>query len=88
MSVTARRKSRKVRRCDGCDRAGKIQPGDFYLTHTALRGDDLYHDALDRRTLKPANRPLRYAECAECATRYGRGELLAPSPTSPKGTEQ
>lgn len=76
MSVTVCRKSRKARRCDGCDRAGKIQPGDLYLTHTALRGDDTYHDALDRRTLKPANRPQRYAECAECATRSGRCELL------------
>lgn len=80
MSVTIRRKARKARRCDGCDRPGKIQPGDFYLTHTALAGDDDYHDRVDRLTLKPVNRPQRYAECAECATRYGRGPLLEAKP--------
>jgi hypothetical protein len=76
MSVNVRRKARKAHWCDGCERAGKIQSGDVYLTHTALAGDDYYHDALDRDTLKPANRPQRYAECSECATRYGRAELL------------
>lgn len=40
MSFTVRRKANKVHHCDGCDRPGKIQPGDAYLTHTALRGDD------------------------------------------------
>lgn len=77
MSVTkAVRKARKVHRCDGC--AGQIQPGDAYLTHTALGGDDYYHDALDRDTLKPANCPIRTKECAGCANRYGRGEILNP----------
>ena len=80
MSVTARRKARKTHRCDGCARPGKIQPGDVYLTHTALRGDDAYHDSFDWRKVRPANRPLRYTECAECAIRYGRGPLLEPLP--------
>jgi len=87
MSVTVCRKARKVHRCDGCDRPGKIQPGDRYLTHTALSGDDAYRDSLDRLTLKPANRPQRYSECAECATRYGRGPLLA-EPTARTGAPQ
>ena len=71
MSVTKRRKARKAHRCDGCDRAGKIQPGDIYLTHTALAGDEFgYHEYGN------GGRPQRYAECSECATRYGRRELL------------
>lgn len=80
MSVTRRRKAIKAHRCDGCGRPGKIQPGDVYLTHTALAGDDAYHDRFDRLTMKPANRPQRYAECAECATRYDRGPLLEAGP--------
>jgi hypothetical protein len=76
MSVTRRRKAQKAHRCDGCGRPGKIQPGDHYLTHTALRGDDAYHDSFDRLTWKPANRPQRYAECGDCAIRHGRGELM------------
>ena len=75
MSVTQGQKARKAHRCDGC--SGQIRPGDVYLTHTALAGDDYYHGALDRDTLKPANTPIRTKECAECATRYGREELLA-----------
>lgn len=81
MSVTRLiRKARKAHRCDRC--RGQIQPGDAYLTHTALAGDDYYHDALDRHTLKPANSPIRIKECAECATRYGRGEILTPTETN------
>jgi len=75
MSVTkVIRKARRRHNCDGC--WAQIQPGDSYLTHTALSGDDYYHDALDRDTLKPANRPIRIKECAGCATRYGRGHFL------------
>ena len=75
MSVTkVIRKARKAHRCDVC--RGRIHPGDSYLTHTALAGDDYYHDALDRETLKPANCPIRLNECAECAIRCGRGPLL------------
>jgi hypothetical protein len=75
MSVTARRKARKVHRCDSC--RSSIQPGEAYLTWTALAGDDYYDEALDRDTLKPANCPIRLKECARCATRYGREDLLA-----------
>ena len=77
MTVTrAIRKARKAHRCDGC--SGQIQPGAAYLTHTALGGDDYYREALDRHTLKPANTPIRTKECADCAGRYGRGEILNP----------
>lgn len=76
MSVTrVIRKARKKHSCDGC--WAQIQPGESYLTHTALRGDDYYHDALDRHTLKPARCPIRLKGCGGCATRYGRGDLLA-----------
>lgn len=79
MSVTkVIRKARRAHCCDSCD--GKIQPGDSYLTHTALRGDEFgYHEWLDRDTLKPVNQPYRLKECARCATRYGRADLLAQS---------
>lgn len=71
MSVTVRRKARKAHRCDSCGAGGKIQPGDVYLTHTALAGDEFgYHEHGN------GNRPRRSNECAECATRYGRAELL------------
>lgn len=72
--MIVRRKARKAHRCDGC--RSSIQAGEAYLTHTALAGDDYYHDALDRDTLKPANCPIRLKECADCATRYRRAELL------------
>lgn len=77
MSVTkVIRKARKTHRCDSCTRAGKIQPGDSYLTHTALRGDEFgYHDYVDGRKI-----PMRSTECAECASRYGRGPLLEAQP--------
>jgi uncharacterized protein YlaI len=80
MSVTkVIRKARKAHHCDRCRR--RIEPGSAYLTHTALAGDDYYHDALDRNTLRPANQPIRIKECAECATRYGRAEMLTPTET-------
>lgn len=85
MSVTIRRKACKAHRCDSC--RGHIQPGDSYLTHTALAGDDYYHDALDRDTLKPANCPIRIKECSKCATRYGRAaEIEAPATNHTTGT--
>lgn len=78
MSVTrVIRKARKKHACDSC--WAQIQPGDSYLTHTALAGDDYYQDALDRDTLRPAKCPIRIKECAGCATRYGRADLLAQS---------
>jgi len=75
VSVIAAWKARKVHHCDSC--RGSIKPRSTYLTHTALAGDDYYHDALDRETLKPANQPIRLKECGDCATRYGRGDLIA-----------
>jgi hypothetical protein len=77
MSVTRLiRKARKPHRCHQCDVPGKIQPGESYLTHTALRGDEFgYSDYGGGRT------PHRYNECAECATRYGRAEMLAQAET-------
>jgi hypothetical protein len=79
VSVTVRRTARKVHRCDSCNRLAKIQPGDIYLIHTALAGDEFgYHEHGN------GNRPRRSTECAECATRYGRAELLKPPrPTLP-----
>jgi hypothetical protein len=71
MSVTKPiRKARKVHRCDGCDRPGKIQPGDPYLAMTLFPSDDSHS------WVKQV--PMRFAECSECASRYGRGELLFP----------
>ena len=60
---------------------GPICPGEVYLRHTAFPG----HDAA------AANRPESIAECAGCATRYGRGHLLglhhaAVSGSNPRGT--
>jgi hypothetical protein len=70
---------RKVHWCGSCD--GRIQPGEAYLTHTSLAGDEFgYHEWLDRDTLKPVNQPHRTKECAGCATRYGRGDLLGEAP--------
>jgi len=77
MSVTkAVRKARKDHRCDGCTSASRIMAGEPYLIHTALRGDEYYDDTFNRDTLKPARYPIRFKECARCATRYGRGDLL------------
>ena len=71
MSVTkVVRKARKAHRCDGCDRPGKIQPGDAYLASTLFPSDDAHS------WVKQV--PMRFAECAECAHRYGRGEILNP----------
>lgn len=69
MSVTKLiRKARKAHRCDGCDRPGKIQPGDTYLATTLFPSDD-GHNWVKRV-------PMRFAECAECAIRYGRADRL------------
>ena len=77
MSVTrVIRKARKAHRCDGCGMAGRIQPGDAYLTHTALRGDEFGYG--DQWPDGKKMRPQRFAECADCAFRAGRGETLNP----------
>lgn len=82
MSVTrVIRKARKAHKCHVCEKPGKIQPGDSYLTHTALAGDEFGYDGYFTVTahgLGPAKpRPNRSNECIDCATRYGRAELLA-----------
>lgn len=76
MSVTKGiRKARKAHYCDRCQR--EILPGDSYLTHTALRGDEFgYHEYIHRDTLKPLNQPNRLNECSNCAISTGRGDLL------------
>jgi hypothetical protein len=73
------RKARKDHRCDGCTSGSRILTGEPYLTHTALAGDEYYDDTFNRDTLKPARYPIRFKECARCATRYGRGGLLEES---------
>lgn len=47
-----------------------IQPGDVYLECIAFPGDDVIG----------SESFWRIRECAECATRYGRGHLLEPLP--------
>lgn len=68
MNTTVRRRvARKPRPCPGCDRI--IAPGATYLEHTEFPGGEAgWADA--------AGHPVRMSECADCATRYGRGELL------------
>lgn len=69
---TARRRvARKPHPCSfGACRT--IQPGETYLVHTAFPGHDAgYADA--------AGHPVRVFECSDCATRYGRADLLAVS---------
>jgi hypothetical protein len=66
MSTTRRRVARKSHpACGGY--CPPIQPGDVYLEHVAFPGED----AMDG-----AKQPWRIRECAACATRYGRAELL------------
>jgi hypothetical protein len=73
VSRTVRRVARKRRpACGGYCPA--IQPGDVYLEHTEFPGDDM-------GWASAAGHPVRHAECAACATRYGRAHLLNPTPT-------
>lgn len=63
---TTARQCRKHRTCDSC--RGSIAEGDRYLSHVATpNAPDLNNE-----------RWWTLAECAECATRYGRGDLLIP----------
>lgn len=68
MSYTFRRRvARKEHHCTHCR---VIEPGETYLECTEFPGADAgYADT--------AGRPVRMAECADCATRYGRAHLLA-----------
>lgn len=62
--VTRRRVARKRHpACGGY--CPSIQPGDVYLEHTAFPGDEMGNTGF-----------WRIRECAACATRYGREELL------------
>lgn len=63
-STTRRRLARKRHRCTSCD--GAIPTGDPYLSGTVFPG----HDA------NTTTAPMRLAECAACAARYGRSALL------------
>lgn len=65
MSSTVRRIARKSHRCNSCDRTA-ITPGQPYLSGVVFPGHDLI----------PTTVPLRLAECADCAARYGRAHLL------------
>ncbi|HEY9251573.1 MAG TPA: hypothetical protein VIP06_02860 [Nocardioides sp.] len=57
----------KVRLAPCC--GGVIRPGERYLMHVELPGGEAgYADS--------AGHPVQMAECARCATRDGRGELL------------
>jgi hypothetical protein len=66
VTVTRRRIARKKHpACGGY--CPPIQPGDVYLEHIAFPGED----AMDGAT-----QPWRIRECASCATRYDRANLL------------
>lgn len=67
--TTVRRKARKAHRC-GWGSCRTIQPGEAYLIHTTFPGDDSGYATT-------AGHPIKIAECSDCATRYGRAELLA-----------
>ena len=68
--ATRRRVARKPHWCSDHHR---IEPGDVYIEHTEFPGGDAgYADA--------AGHPVRMAECAICAARYDRADLLEPVP--------
>lgn len=65
--ATVARKAWAARRCGWTSHP--IKPGDVYLMHTEFPGGDAgYADA--------AGHPVNMPECADCATRYGRGDLI------------
>lgn len=66
-TTTVRRVARKPHlACGGY--CPPIQPGDVYLEHKVFPGDDVME----------VPHPIRLMECADCARRYGRAELLDP----------
>jgi hypothetical protein len=70
VSTTRRRVARKAHpACGGYCPA--IRPGDVYLEHVAFPSDDC---------MEGLTRPWRIRECANCATRYGRADLLGAHP--------
>ncbi len=79
MSTTRRRVARKQHpACGGY--CPPIEVGDVYLEHIAFPGED---------AMGGATSPWRIRECAACATRYGRAELLtSPDTTTEKASTQ
>lgn len=70
MTTTARRRvARKPHPCSWGD-CRTITPGEVYIEHTEYPGGD-YTEYADT-----AGHPVRIAECADCATRYGRADVL------------
>jgi hypothetical protein len=65
VTTRVRRRVARVRHVDGHEH--RIAPGDVYLSHTVLPGDD---------GAEELTHPWRLAECAACAIRYGRAYLL------------
>ena len=63
-ATTHRRVARKQHYCGSCHKG--IATGTVYLSHKAFPG-------LDYMEL---SRPWTSPECADCATRYGRADLL------------
>ena len=59
-------KVRTARLTHPCECGKAIRPGDRYIVHKAPPGSD----DVDNETWWTVN------ECAECATRYGRGDLV------------
>ena len=70
MTTIIRRVARKTHDCSW-GRCRTIQPGEPYLLHTAYPGP-----GDDAGYATHAGHPVRIAECADCATRYGRGTRL------------
>lgn len=73
VSTTRRRVARKRRWCysDYMHAGRSILPGDVYLEHTSFPGP-----GDEEGYATEAGHPIRIAECAECAIRYGRDELV------------
>ena len=69
MIRTTPRLARSDRRCDSCE--CRVSSGERYLEHVASPD----HDSVSN------GRWNRMAECASCATRYGRAHLLTPAPS-------
>lgn len=68
-TATVVRTARRAYYCGGCAKGTAIQPGDRHLEHTEYPGGESgYADS--------AGHPVRMRECAPCAHKCGRGDLL------------
>lgn len=74
---TVVRRARKQRPCGDSWCSVTIKRGDLYLEHVVSPG----HVDLSNTGWR------RLAECAECATRYGRGHMLVGKPGGKDGTD-